>query len=81
MDVPVCATSAITRRMQCIVGAKPSPACSLKSNTVYTYVRTTYDYLAFTPAESLVWGFTPINKFNSLAIMASTRKSRATGSR
>ncbi len=26
-----------------------------------TYVRTTYNYLAFAPAELLVWGFAPIN--------------------
>ncbi len=48
----------ITRRMQGIVGAKPSSACLLNWNTVYVRDKT-YDYLAFAPAESLVWGFAP----------------------
>ena len=45
--------------MQGIVGAKPSPACLLNWNTVYVRDET-YDYLAFAPAELLVWGFAPI---------------------
>ncbi len=49
----------ITRIMQGIDGEKPSPACSLNWNTVYVRDET-YNYLAFAPAESLVWAFTPI---------------------